>query len=411
MDKVVNKLVNKYTVLIGSALAMLAIGIHYVWSIFQPQVITYFGINSGAASLTFYLFIALNVTGIIIGGRICDRVGPRIPTIIGAIIYIAGLFLSSLVPQNTFWLLYITYSGLVSFGGGFVYTCAVSCAQKWWPEKKGFASGFVVCMLGASTLVLTPIINSLIAGNSLGLMATFRVLGIAFFILLLIALPFLRFPENTNITDERNKNKAQRREFTFKILKSKSYYLLLICLMIAPFSYYTINPLMKMLGIDRGLSETVVVTMVMMTGIASAAGRLLFGKVCDNIGSRNVLTIILSISLICILCLSFARGAFFYVLVTLLTCAYGGTAGITPVLAIDYYGNENTGTSFGMLMVAVLVSSLFSSVIINAFATPEGHLTLWNFIVPAIIACAGIVIARINNGEDKSTVQKNYSSK
>jgi OFA family oxalate/formate antiporter-like MFS transporter len=84
----------------------------------------------------------------------------------------------------------------------------------------------------------------------------------------------------------------------------------------------------------------------------------------------------------------------FYLLIILLTCAYGGTAGISPMLAVDYYGSENTGTSFGMLMIAVLISSLLSPVIIGAIATPEGELTVWNFLIAAAFAVVGLIIAR-----------------
>jgi predicted MFS family arabinose efflux permease len=73
------KWINKYSVLIACAIAMLATGVHYVWSVFQGPVMSYFEINASGASLTFYLFIAFNVMGIIVGGRICDRIGPRSP--------------------------------------------------------------------------------------------------------------------------------------------------------------------------------------------------------------------------------------------------------------------------------------------------------------------------------------------
>lgn len=392
-----SKVVNRYTALIACSLAMLATGVHYVWSILQTYVMEYFSVSSAEASQPFYFFIAINVAGIMIGGRIRDRFGIRMPVLIGSVIYIAGLVCSSFVPRGSFPLLYLTYSGMASFGGGLIYTCVIACAQSWWPDKMGFASGLVVCMLGASTLILTPVIDALLSDYAVGLAATFRFLGIAFFVLLAIAYPFIREPAKERVAAQRKKTKPPVKQgVTMMLLRDRSYYMLLLCLMIAPFAYYTISPLMKILGISRGLSEAGVVSMVMATGFASAAGRLLFGKACDLIGSRNVMTAILGISLVCILLMSFARGMFFYVLVVLLTMAYGGTAGITPVLAVDYYGGENTGTTLGMLMVAVLASSLGSSAVIHAIATPEGELTLWNFIFPAILAAVAIGIARWN---------------
>ncbi len=79
---------------------------------------------------------------------------------------------------------------------GMVYHCATSCAQQWWPEKKGFASGVVLSMLGASTLVFTPVINALIADDPTRVPFSFRVLGIAFSILLIMTYYFMRLPES-----------------------------------------------------------------------------------------------------------------------------------------------------------------------------------------------------------------------
>ncbi len=389
-------IINKYSVIIACAAAMLATGVHYVWSIFQSPVMEYFAVTSSNASLVFYLFVAFNVVGIIIGGRICDRMGPRLPVIIGSLIYIAGLIASSFVPQDQFKLLYFTYSGMVSFGGGFVYTCAISCAKIWWPERKGVAGGFVVSMLGASTLILAPTITALISSPSIGLMKSFRVLGLSFLVILAIASVFMRYPDVKSGSVSQSGQNVRSKETTIRILKNKSYYLLMICLIIAPFAYNTVNPLMKILGAERGLSETVIGSMIMVSGIASAIGRLLFGKMCDNTSSRNVFSILFLVSFVCILGLAFAQGGLFYGLTILLTCAYGGIAGITPMLAVDYFGSENSGTSFGMLMIAVLFSSLLSPVVISAIATLDGKLTVWNFIVAAILSIVGLAVIRIN---------------
>ncbi len=389
-------IINKYSVLIACAAAMLATGVHYVWSIFQSPVMEYFSVTSSNASLVFYLFVSFNVVGIIIGGRICDHVGPRLPVLIGSLIYVAGLIASSFVPQDQFKLLYLTYSGMVSFGGGFVYTCAISCAKMWWPEKQGVAGGFVVSMLGASTLVLTPIITALISNPSIGLMKSFRVLGLSFLVVLAITFWFMQYPDVEPGSAGQSGQNVRSKETTIKILRNKSYYLLMICLIIGPFAYNTVNPLMKILGAERGLSETVLGSMIMVSGIASATGRLLFGKMCDNTSSRNVFSVLFLVSFVCILGLAFAQGRLFYGLILLLTCAYGGIAGITPMLAVDYFGSENSGTSFGMLMIAVLFSGLLSPVIISAIATPEGKLTVWNFIVAAILSIVGLVVIRIN---------------
>lgn len=388
---------NKYTVLAACTLALFATGMNYVWGVFQVPVMQYYGVGSNAASRVFYLFVTFNVIGIFTGGRICDRTGPQIPTLVGACLYLAGLFASSFVPQDRFSLLYLTYSALLSFGGGIVYPCATACAQAWWPEKRGFATGVVLSMLGVSTLVFTPIINALIASDPARVPFCFRVLGIAFSVLLAAACYFIRLPQRgagQAVQPVIRKDSAVR-----DILKSKAYYLLLFCVAVGPIGYYTVNPIAKILGAERGLSESLIVTMIMASGIGSALGRLVCGKLSDNIGARNMFSILFCVSMGCSLGLAFARGIAFYALVVLLTFAFGGFAGITPSLGVEYFGSENVGTVISMLSVAILISSFASPAIVSALATPQGDLTIWNFVICAILALAGLVVCRLNRSD------------
>jgi OFA family oxalate/formate antiporter-like MFS transporter len=115
--------------------------------------------------------------------------------LIGILIYTAGLFASSFVPKESYWVMYVTYSGLVSFGGGFIYTCAISCAKKWWPEKQGFAGGFIVSMLGASTLVLTPLITAAAEQSVHCVSAYLPYSRTVFFVVLALVYGFMRFPK------------------------------------------------------------------------------------------------------------------------------------------------------------------------------------------------------------------------
>lgn len=394
---------NKYTVLAACSVAMLSTGMNYIWSVFQVPVMGYYGVDSVAASKVFYLFVTFNVIGIFIGGRAFDRLGPRIPVLIGSCLYIAGLFASSFVPIDKFTLLYMTYSGLVSFGGGLVYPCTISCAQQWWPDKRGFASGFVLSMLGASTLVLTPTINAIIAGDPKRVPFAFSSLGLIFTAVLIAAYPFIQTPAKLpaagTASGEAPRDTVRSRESVMEILKGKTYYMLLFCIAVGPIGYFTVNPYAKILGAERGLSESFIVSMIMASGAASAIGRLVFGKLCDNFGARNVASVLYCITIVCTLGLSLAGGFWFFLLVIILSFAFGGFAGITPLLAVDYYGGKYIGTVISMLSVAVLISSFASPVVVGMFADSEGNLTTWNFIICAILALAGLAVARLNRND------------
>lgn len=110
------------------------------------------------------------------------------------------------------------------------------------------------------------------------------------------------------------KNEKGRESAVLFILKHKSYYLLFICTLVESIGYYIINPLAKILGAERGLSEILIVYMIMCGGIASATGRIICGKLSDIIGSRNMFSILFITSIVSIISLAFAQNIAFFVL-------------------------------------------------------------------------------------------------
>ena len=166
---------NKVMPLVSGAIIQLCIGIIYIWSIFQPAVMEYYSWSADNASVTFSIMLATFVLGIVVGGRLNDKKGPRLVVFLGGLMFCAGIFLSSLVPQDMPWLIYLFYGGMAGFGVGAAYTSTISCAQKWFMDKKGFATGVIVCTFGASTVVFTPIVNTLL--KNVGVSQTFLTLS------------------------------------------------------------------------------------------------------------------------------------------------------------------------------------------------------------------------------------------
>lgn len=81
---------------------------------------------------------------------------------------------------------------------------------------------------------------------------------------------------------------------------------------------------------------------------------------------------------------------------TLLTFAFGGFAGISPSLGVDYFGGENIGTVISMLSIAVLASSFLSPAVTNIWASANGNLTLNNYFGCAFLLFIGFVLSRLN---------------
>jgi len=394
---------NKYLPLIGGVIIQIFVGIIYIWSIFQEPVMEYFSWSHAEAALTFSIMLPVNVLGVMTGGVLNDKKGARFVLILGSILMSAGLVLSSVIPRGLPWLLYIFYAGMSGFGGGLIYNTTVSCAQKWWLHKKGLAGGIIVCAYGMSTVIFTPLVNMLLGENGVGFKNTFRILAVVFLVIILLAGPFIVNPSEEYMRQFAQPDKTVREQGQFtpvEVLKSPQYYMILVCLLSLTPAYLMLNPMIKSFGRLRGLSEEAAVASVMITGIASAAGRLTAAWLSDKIGGRRVLRILYVITIICILSIWHIEGWLFIVLIALITYAYGGCAGVTPVLSTEYFGTRYMSTNFGLVMVSVMISGALYPALgsrVSAGGVPSSA----TFIIPICLCVIGLLSAKLLGDHEK----------
>ncbi|MEG2360787.1 MAG: OFA family MFS transporter [Christensenella sp.] len=394
---------NKALPLIAGAIIQLCIGIIYIWSIFQPAVMDYYSWSAADASITFSIMLATFVIGIVVGGRLSDKKGPRPVVFLGGLLFCAGIFLSSFVPQNLPQLIWLFYGGMAGFGVGAAYTSTISCAQKWFMDKKGFATGIIVCTFGASTVVFTPLVNTLL--KTIGVSQTFLTLSVIFLAVILIFGWFVKNPSKEymdKFTALLPDLSAQKQFTPIEVLKSKPYYLILFGMILLTPAYFIINPLLKSLGELRNLTEAAALAGVMITGIASAAGRLIAPWLSDRIGRRNVLFLLYAVTLVSVLMMTFAQSYLFIVLIALIAFAFGGSAGVFPAITADCFGIKNNGVNYGLVMIGFAVSGLLFPAIAKIVSV-DGIPSALTFIIPAAACVAGILVT-LGLKKDKAKV-------
>ena len=174
-----NKTRNRVIPVIAAIAIQLCLGTAYVWSIFQNGIAeSIFAGDNAAAGLSFSLLLATLTIGSTLGGKMQSRFEPSVIVILGGLILTAGFFLASFVTPSMPWLLWLTYGVMGGIGMGFTYSTTISCAQRWYPDKRGFITGIIVAALGFGGVLFTPIIEVLIqsfGGVGMGELKTFRV--------------------------------------------------------------------------------------------------------------------------------------------------------------------------------------------------------------------------------------------
>lgn len=369
---------------------MFCIGIVYLWSVFQQPVIDHYGWDVSSVTMVSSAIIFFYVLGTLIGGAIQDRTSPRFITILGAVLLSAGLLLTSLLGSGIPWLIYLSYGVCAGLGVGFSYSGALNCIQKWYPHRRGFATGISVCAFGLATVVLGPLIEYFI--KRLGVPGAFRVLSFTFPVAVIVAGIFIKNPakgylETLNMPAARLRQRQYRPSEAVRRLE---FWCLGLSLLFLPAAYMMIIPRVKTLGLLRGLSENMTTVAVSLTGVASALSRLAAATASDKIGRARTIWILTAVTLAASLIMISARGWLYIVAVMLIVCGYSGPAGIFPALATDAFGTKHSGANYGMAFMFLGVSSpLFTwlSTAISRSGAETGDYTL-----SFIVAGAGCVV-------------------
>lgn len=378
---------NRYIVLVSGMLIQFCAGIIYMWSVFKNPVAEHLSWNADAAAFTSSIMLAAFVLGILFGGRLQDKYGPRPITAAGGILISAGMLATAFVPVSVPWLIYITYGAFAGFGVGFVYTCTVSTVQKWFPDKRGFATGMIVSAFGLSLVAFAPLARCFLA--ELGVPVTFIIFAAAFFVICVPCSFFVRNPQNIGAAKAGSAG-GQKQFKTSEMLKTKIFYLLAGSMFFLLPAYFILNPLLITLGTGRGLTEDTALFGVMITGIASAAGRLVVSWVSDKTGRKKAVLGIAVLTILSVLIMTVAQGVMFLVCVALIAFAFGGSSGVYAAFTAENFGTKYAGTNFGCVMLAFGLSALLSPAISNVIAA-DGDYT-FSFILAAATSLVAFVL-------------------
>jgi len=349
--------------------------------------------------------LAMFVLGIILGGYAQDKIGPQKVTLAGSIMIGSGMACTGLITGNTPWLVYITYGVIGGLGVGTVYMSTIAAVQKWFPDKRGFASGMIVSAFGFSLVVFAPLAKSMLSG--MGVPNTFIIFGISFFVVCGFCSLFIQNPPEGYMPDgyQPAQTANTKRQYSPKeIIKTKQFYLLAGGLLFTLPAYFILNPVFLSLGADRGLTEELALIGVSMTGISSAAGRLIVSWASDKTGRKPAMVAIAVIILCASLIMIVGQGILFLACIVLISFGFGGAASVYSAMTAESFGTKYGGMNFGLVMIGFGVSALVSQNISKEL-TAGGNYTS-SFVLAAATCAVAIVLVLLMKNPGKSIAKK-----
>lgn len=381
----------RLSAIIACLISMFSVGIVYLWSVFQQPVVDYYGWSVSSVTMVSSAIIFVYVVGSLIGGVLNDRKGPRFSIVLGSILFCGGLLLSSfLTPAMPVWSIYLTYGVVAGLGVGLVYSAALNVIQKWYPHRRGFATGISVCAFGLSATVLAPLITMLI--NRFEVPGAFRILAFtfpvaAFLCSFFVVTPSQKYLDGLNLA---RGGKPQRDYTPREAVRHLEFWSLALSLLFLPAAYMMIIPRVKTLAIARGMSEGLATLTVSLTGVASAVSRLLAASASDKVGRARTIWTLSVVTLIASVCITFASGWFYVVVVLLIVAGYSGPAGIFPAMASDSFGVKYSGTNYGMAFMFLGISSPLFTMISNLVSASGAE--TGNYTASFVIAAVGCIV-------------------
>ncbi|NLO48099.1 MAG: OFA family MFS transporter [Clostridiales bacterium] len=352
---------NRYRiiVLISGLFINLCTGILYMWSVFLPYVVSHHGWNPSQVAMTSAVMIAGFVLGNILTGLAQEKIHPRAAAFFGCGLFCSGIYLTALIGHGIPSMIYLTYGIAGGLGCGIAYGTVLAVLQKWWPAHLGFATGTSVGFFGLSVVILSPVADRMLRTG--GVPFTFKILAIVFFVVCAAAALLMKNPDKAYYYSEITKKIDIENVKQFKpreMLRSMSYYYILISVFAASAAYLVIVPFITTIALSRGISPGLALIAVMGTGVANALGRILAPLASEKTRRTTVMMLCAIISAAACVLIIFASGAAYIAAVFFIAFSYGGASGITPVIATELFGARYSGANYGLVLVGVGLSSI-----------------------------------------------------
>jgi OFA family oxalate/formate antiporter-like MFS transporter len=311
-----------------------------------------FGWNRAQTSWVFTIAIVTFASTFIVAGRMQDVRGPRVCAFLGALLVSLGFFLASFTSTLAY--LYLIFA-VVGAGNGFGYSTPMPVASKWFPDKRGLVVGLMVGGYGAGSAIVGPLASSLI--ESIGWRPTFRLLGVAFFVMgmigtwLLVNPPAGYRPAGWRAPAARA---AGRDYSTAQMLHTPQFYGLWVAYCLgATAGLMTISQLVPFAR-SAGLGPAAATLAITVGAFGNAGGRILSGWLSDLLGRLTTLRVMVLASAVAMPLLFIWRQevVLFYILVAAVYWCYGTQLSVFASATADLYGTRNLGFNYGVLFTA-----------------------------------------------------------
>lgn len=344
----------------------------YVWTLFTADFMKGTASKLSDVQWTITLLIVLQTWLAPAQGWLVERFGPKMLIGLGAVLSGLGWVASSQI--SSLWGLYLTYGLLCGIGTGIVYIGIIGLMVKWFPERRGFATGIVAAGYGFGAIFTTFPIDDMMKAK--GYQPTLLMFGAIFAVVGLLAAMMLRAPRDGEVAAIPGlATVAGAKDYSpAEMLKTPIFWLMFLMfsmmstgglMVITQFKSFT-----QSFGIDGktmvtilGISMVAIPAALTFDRITNGLTRPIFGWVSDNIGRENTMGIAFILEGIAIwTMLQYRTDPFMLIVLSgLVFFGWGEIFSLFPSTLTDTFGAKNATTNYGFLYMAQGVGSILGA--------------------------------------------------
>lgn len=377
---------NRYIIAFAGIMLHLMIGGVYAWSVFTAPIVKQTGWAETSVSFAFSLAIFFLGMSAAFMGRLVEKFGPTVTGTISSICYGLGVFLTGIAIENQqLWLLYLAYGVIGGLGLGAGYVTPVSTIIRWFPDKRGLATGLAIMGFGFAALLTGPVAQNLMA--KFGVSNTFYILGIFYFIVMLIAAQFIKKPRANELPKAVVK-KASHFSLTGQnmtaneAVKTPIFWALWLMFFInITTGIGLVSAASPMAQSMTNMSVSVAALMVGILGLFNGFGRLAWATLSDYLGRPKTYSAIFILDIVMLIILVLCKTPIIFALaLCLLLSCYGAGFSVIPAYLGDVFGTRELGAIHGYILTAWAAAGMVGPVLLS-----YTHQILHNYYVTLIV--------------------------
>jgi len=388
--------VNRWVRLSAAVTATVMNGnMQYAWTLFVTPMVKETGWKLSQVQWAFTLYIALGTFSMPVSGWMIDRMGPRAFMTVAGILCGAGW--AGMGQATSLTQLYVLYA-IAGFGTAFGYGCAMSVALKWFPDKRGLASGICAAGYGAGAALFNPIFAWLI--HLFDYRATFLYTGIASGAIMIAAAQFLQNPKPAEVAalpQPPVKAKVRRHSEEFnsvEMLKTPQFYVLYVAMLMIGIGGLMTTAQVAPVAKSLGIGATALTVALSLNPLANGTSRVFWGWVSDHIGRAQTMFLAFTLQavfLTSVVTIGKLNGTYFIICMALVYFTWGELYTLYPATQADIFGAQNSASNYSFLYTTKAIASILAGGIAATLFEKTGSWTIEFYGSAALAMCAALM--------------------